>query len=73
MCNTYEEAKAIFNKELSVTSYKKVTDLDYELSDREFYKDAFNLCICKLTVDEDGDEDCEIIETSDETFYNDEV
>ena len=73
MCNTYEEAKAIFNKELSVTIYKKVTDLDYELSDREFDKNAFNLCICKLTVDEDGDEDLEIIEMSDETFYSYEI
>ena len=73
VCNSYEEAKAIFNKELSATKYKKVEDLGYELSDSEFDKNAFNLCIDKLTVDEDGDEEYETIEMSNETFYNDEV
>lgn len=68
--DTLEEAKSAFEKELSVTSYRKIEELGFNPSDDEVYNNAFNLCIDRLTVDEDGDEEYETILISEQTFYH---
>lgn len=59
--DTLEEAKAIFDRELSVTTYRTAE----APSDRQ----AFHLCIDKLIVDEEGEGEYETVLMSEQVFY----
>lgn len=45
VCNSLEDAQAIFKKELEETSLKKVSSLDFEPSEREWRSYATTLSI----------------------------
>lgn len=70
ICDTIEEAKKVFEHELSVTGYRKIEEIGFKPTNAEFGNNAFNLCIEKLTIDEDGDEEYEIMIISEQTFYH---
>lgn len=69
VCNTLEEAKAIYEKELSATTYMKIEDSNFNPSNKKLDEEMFNLCITKLIIDKDGVDDYETIETSNQSFY----
>lgn len=64
VCKTVDEAFAIYNLELAMTSFKKVSNLDFTTSDSEFKSHVTYLAILTL-YDEDTVEE----EKASEYYY----
>ena len=67
---TLEEAKKVYERELSMNHYKKIEELEFKPTDEEYDKHSFNLGIDRLTVDEEGDKEYETVVMSEQDYYD---